>query len=125
MKYLFFIALGGAGGAVSRYLLANWAHSLWEGHLPVGTLLVNLLGSFAMGIIYVLLVEKQLIHPDWRGVLMVGFLGAFTTFSTFSLEAIILIEAGDLAHATAYAVGSALFCILAAGGAIHLTRVLI
>ena len=59
MKYLLFIALGGASGAVARYLLAGWAHSLWEGRLPVGTLLVNVLGSFAIGIVYVLLVEKQ------------------------------------------------------------------
>lgn len=83
MKYLLFIALGGASGAVSRYLLSTWAHSLWEGTYPVGTLLVNALGSFGIGIVYVLLVEKELIHQDWRGVLMVGFLGAFTTFSTF------------------------------------------
>jgi CrcB protein len=124
MKYLLFIALGGASGAVSRYLLATWAHGLWEGKLPVGTLLVNMLGSFAIGIIYVLLVERQLIHPDWRGVLMVGFLGAFTTFSTFSLETISLLEAGHIAHAMAYMVGSAILCVVMTGVAIQLTRML-
>jgi CrcB protein len=125
MKYLLFIALGGASGAVSRYLLATWAHGLWEGKLPVGTLLVNMLGSFAIGIIYVLLVERQLIHPDWRGVLMVGFLGAFTTFSTFSLETITLLEAGHIAHAMAYMLGSAILCVVMAGVAIQLTRLLV
>jgi CrcB protein len=125
MKYLLFIALGGASGAVSRYLLANWAHGLWEGKIPVGTLLVNMLGSFAIGVIYVLLVERQFIHPDWRGVLMVGFLGAFTTFSTFSLETISLFEAGHLAHGAAYMLGSAVLCVIMAGAAIGLTRILV
>ena len=52
MKFLIFIALGGAGGAVSRYVLATWVHGLWEGRLPVGTLLVNVVGSFAIGIVF-------------------------------------------------------------------------
>ncbi len=124
MKYLLFIALGGAGGAVSRYLLATWVHSMWEGHLPVGTLLVNIVGSFAIGVIFVC-VEQQVIHPDWRGVLMVGFLGAFTTFSTFSLETIGLFEAGHLLHAVGYMLASATCCVLAAGLAIQLTRQLL
>ena len=122
MKFLLFIALGGATGAVSRYLLATWAHGLWEGKMPVGTLMVNMLGSFAIGIVYVLVVERQIIHPDWRGVLMVGFLGAFTTFSTFSLETISLMEAGHIAHALVYMLGSAILCVVMAGTAIQLTR---
>ena len=125
MKYLVFIALGGAGGAVGRYLLARWAHSLWEGHLPVGTLLVNVLGSFAIGIVYVLLVEREMLHPDWRGVLMVGFLGAFTTFSTFSLETIHLVEAGHTLHALGYMLASATLCVVMAGLAIQVTRQLV
>ena len=124
MNYLLFIAIGGASGAVARYLLAGWAHSLWEGHFPLGTLLVNVLGSFAIGIVYVLLVEKQLMHPDWRGVLMVGFLGAFTTFSTFSLEAINLLEAGQLAQALGYMLASTVLCVVMAGVGMQLTRAL-
>ena len=125
MKYLLFIALGGASGAVSRHLLANWAHAWWEGRFPVGTLLVNMLGSFAIGIAFVLIVEKQWIHADWRGVLMVGFLGAFTTFSTFSLETITLMESGHTLHALAYMLSSATFCVLMAGAAVQLTRWLV
>ena len=121
---LVFIALGGAGGAVSRYLLANWVHSLWEGHWPLGTLLVNVIGSAAIGVLFVLL-EKSLIHPDWRGVLMVGFLGAFTTFSTFSLETISLWEAGQVGHAIGYMLASAVLCVLAAGAGIYSARLVI
>ena len=122
MKYLLFIALGGASGSVARYVVATWIHERWQGHVPVGTLLVNLVGSFAIGIIFVLIVEKQIIHQDWRGVLMVGFLGAFTTFSTFSLETITLIESGHLLHALSYMFMSVAICVLAAGCAIYLTR---
>ena len=124
MKYLLFIALGGAGGAVSRYLLANWVHQLWEGRWPVGTLLVNMAGSFAIGVIFVL-IERQVIHQDWRGVLMVGFLGAFTTFSTFSLEAINMFENGHPVHALGYMAASAIICVLMAGISIQLTRALV
>ena len=125
MKYLLFIALGGASGATARYLLAGWAHRLWEGHLPVGTFLVNVLGSFTIGVLYVVLAEKQLIHQDWRGVLMVGFLGAFTTFSTFSLETITLMEAGQVATALGYMLASAVVCVAMTGAAIQLTRSLV
>ncbi len=125
MKYLVFIALGGACGSISRYLLANWMHGLWAGKFPVGTLLVNVLGSFAIGIVYVVLVERQLIHAGWRDVLMVGFLGAFTTFSTFSLETVTLFEAGHSVLAASYMIGSAVICVLMAGLAIHLTRIIV
>ena len=124
MKYLLFIALGGASGAVARYVVANWIHQLWEGHVPVGTLLVNVLGSFGIGIVFVLVVEKELLHPDWRGVLMIGFLGAFTTFSTFSLETISLLEAGHIFQALGYMLASVSLCVLAAGSAIYLARII-
>lgn len=124
MKYLLFIALGGASGAVARYVVANWIHQLWEGHVPVGTLLVNVLGSFGIGIVFVLVVEKELLHPDWRGVLMIGFLGAFTTFSTFSLETINLLETGHIFQALGYMLASVSLCVLAAGSAIYLARII-
>lgn len=125
MKYLIFIALGGATGAVSRYLLANWVHQLWEGQFPLGTLLVNALGSFAIGIVYVVVLERELMHPEWRSVLMIGFLGAFTTFSTFSLETMHLVEAGNLLQAAAYILASVALCVVLAGLAMHFTRTLI
>ncbi|TDG13866.1 fluoride efflux transporter CrcB [Seongchinamella unica] len=124
MKYLLFIALGGATGAVSRYLLSNGALALWEGKWPLGTLLVNMLGSFLIGVVFVL-IERQVLHQDWRSVLMVGFLGAFTTFSTFSLESIALFESGHTAHALGYMAVSTVSCVFMAGLSIQLTRALV
>ena len=81
-------------------------------------------GSFSIGVIFVLL-ERQILHPDWRGVLMVGFLGAFTTFSTFSLEAITLWESGHAGQALGYMLASVVLCVAGAGAAITLTRALL
>jgi CrcB protein len=122
MKYLLFVAVGGASGAVARYALALWVQRVWEGHFPLATLLINILGSFAIGLLFVLITEKELVHPDWRGVLMVGFLGAFTTFSTFSLETIVLLEAGHITHAVGYMLLSVALCVMAAGSGIVLAR---
>ncbi len=124
MNYLLLVGLGGALGAIFRYLLGSTVHALWEGAIPLGTLLVNVIGSFAIGIVFVML-ERQLIHPDWRSVLMVGFLGAFTTFSTFSLETINLIEQGLYSHAGAYVLVSTLACVTMAGAGIYLARWLV
>lgn len=124
MKYLLFIALGGAGGAVSRYLLANYIHNLTSHHIPFGTLAVNVLGSFMIGILYVLIIEKMLVHQDWRSILIVGFLGAFTTFSTFSLESINLLEQGQVTSALFYVLASVTLCIFAVWLAIVLTRLI-
>ncbi len=123
------IAAGGAAGALCRYSLVNWinsfAHSKTQwGLFPLGTLSVNVIGSFAIGIMYVLIAERMALHADWRNVAIIGFLGAFTTFSTFSLETITLLENGHLAHALLYVVSSLLVCVLAAWLAITLTRLI-
>jgi CrcB protein len=123
------IAAGGAAGALCRYGLVNWINSYahnkthW-GSFPLGTLSVNVIGSFFIGIMYVLIAERMSLHPDWRNVAMVGFLGAFTTFSTFSLETITLLENGQIGHALIYVVSSLFVCVLAAWLAIGLTRMI-
>lgn len=122
MKHLLFIAIGGALGAVARYGLGNAIHNLWSLRFPAGTFLVNVLGSFLIGVIFVLITEKGYIHPDWRSVLMVGFLGAFTTFSTFSLETVSLMESGQWVTALIYVLSSLVACVFAVAAAIMLTR---
>lgn len=122
MKHLILIALGGAGGALCRHWLVNVVGQLADSRFPYGTLLVNLIGSFFIGIMYVLITERLTLHPDWRSVAMVGFLGAFTTFSTFSLETITLLENGYYSQAGLYVTGSLLLCLVATGSAIALAR---
>lgn len=127
MKHLILIAIGGAAGALCRHGLVNIINRVNEDReswsvFPIATLSVNIIGSFCIGIMYVLIAEKLSLHPDWRSVAIVGFLGAFTTFSTFSLETINLLENGQLANALLYVVSSLIVCILAVWLAIVLTR---
>jgi CrcB protein len=122
MKSLIMIASGGAIGALCRYWLVNLINKEKLVAFSLGTISVNLIGSFCIGILFVLISEKVALHPDWRNVLMVGFLAAFTTFSTFSLETVILLERGQLASAAIY-VGSSVFIgIFACWLGITLTR---
>jgi CrcB protein len=113
VQLYFLIALGGACGAMSRYGIAQMVNTYLSAiHWPVATFAVNFTGSFAIGAVYVLITEKSALHSDWRYVLIVGFLGAFTTFSTFSLEAVSLFEAGKALLAASYMFATLASCIL-------------
>lgn len=108
------IAAGGAVGALLRFWGANWVYGLLGRGFPYGTLAVNLFGSLLMGFCYVWLVERASLGPEWRALIMVGFLGAFTTFSTFSIETMNLIEGGALLKAVLNMVLSVVLCVVAA-----------
>lgn len=108
------IAGGGAVGALMRFWVAGWVYGLLGRGFPWGTLVVNVSGSLVMGFLYVMLVERMNVAPEWRALLLVGFLGAFTTFSTFSLETLNLIEDGQLLRAMMNVLLSVVLCITAA-----------
>ena len=94
LRNLLAIAVGGALGAVLRYLVATGVQRAAGRPFPLGTLTVNVVGSLAMGLLFVLLVERAALGPEWRAALLVGLLGAFTTFSSFSIETLNLIGEG-------------------------------
>lgn len=121
---LLMIALGGASGALLRYGMTMRMQQSFSHGWPLATLGINVLGSFVIGVMYVLIVEKSQLHESWRYIAMVGFLGAFTTFSTFSLEVITLLENGQPAQAIAYIMASLILGLGACWGAIVLTRLI-
>ena len=91
----FNLIAGGMAGTVSRYLLAGFVYQVFGTHFPYGTLVVNLIGCFIIGFLASLSEEKFLLSPNARLLLMVGFCGAFTTFSTFMLETANLMKDGE------------------------------
>ncbi len=94
MNNILFVALGGSIGAVFRYLISIFMLQLFGSAFPFGTLLVNVIGSFLMGVIYALGQVSQ-VSPEIKALVGVGLLGALTTFSTFSNETLLLIQGGD------------------------------
>lgn len=122
MSQLIAIAVGGAVGSVLRFLMSGWVHS-WAGRgFPYGTLTVNVIGSLLVGFLFVVLLERLTDDSLWRAGLLIGLLGGFTTFSTFSLETVNLIEAGELGKALVSVLVSVLVCVTAAWIGMRLGR---
>ena len=119
------IAFGGAIGAVSRYWLYSAVQRLQDSGFPLGTFVVNVLGSFLIGVFFVLLAEKAQIAEQGRPIIVVGFLGGLTTFSTFSLDALLLFEQGHYNTALFYIISSIVLCLIAAFAGMQLTRVML
>jgi len=112
VNQILFIAAGGAAGALARFGLSKAVYGLFGSGFPWGTLAVNMLGSFLIGLLSVLFAERLSVSAELKAGLLVGVLGALTTFSTFSLETFGLIEQGEPGRALLNVLGNVLLCLL-------------
>ena len=123
MDYLW-VGLGGFLGANARYALSVWVVDRLGAAFPWHTLLINVSGSLAIGLIMAVLTEKLVVDPAWRLLLVVGFLGGYTTFSAYTIETLALLAEGEWLRALGYVLGSnglgllAVYLGMAAGHAV-------
>jgi len=103
---IWYVALGSAVGGVARYLLGGYFQRIFGGVFPVQTLLINISGSFLLGLILRYALESPAVSPEVRGLLTIGFCGGYTTFSTFSYETLVLLEEAEYLRAGWYVVAS-------------------
>jgi len=122
MNTVLAVAIGGAVGSVARYLAMSAIGKALFSSFPWGTFAVNVLGSFIMGVLVECFALKWSAGLATRALLTTGFLGGFTTFSTFSLDAAVLIERGELAAAAAYVVGSVVAGLIGLFLGLHVVR---
>lgn len=109
------IFLGAGLGGVLRYWVSNWTYLLLGRQFPYGTLIVNISGCFLMGLLFILIMERfDGIGSELRALLLIGLLGGYTTFSSFSIETINLFESGNWLSAIMNIVLSAMLCVIAA-----------
>jgi len=118
------IALGGAAGAATRYLVDGWVSERAGGAFPLGTLVVNLSGAFVLGLLATLALERSVLSAAVRPSLLIGFIGAYTTFSTWMLESWRLAEQGALLGALVNIGGSVVLGLVALGAGIAIGRAL-
>lgn len=108
---IIYIALGSAAGGVLRYLIGGLVQRSAGGSFPVGTLVVNITGSFLLGLLYRYAVDMPAISAEVRAMLTIGLCGGYTTFSSFSFESVRLIEDGQIGRALLYVGLSVLLCL--------------
>lgn len=110
---IFAIMIGGAIGAAMRFMVSNGVYSLLGREFPYGTLAVNIIGSFFMGLLTVMILERGDFDPLIKLAILVGFLGSFTTFSTFSMDTLALINDGALLRAFINMIANVVICVSA------------
>jgi len=112
-KHILVVAAGGALGAVLRYLNAKLFTHIFGSPLPWATLIVNVLGCFLMGLAYEYLLNKWNVSDSMRLFVMMGFLGALTTWSTFSMETVLMLHYGEYLKGLSYLFSTFILCFLA------------
>lgn len=122
MDKFILISTGAVLGANLRYWVGDWAAQRWSASLPYGTLLVNLTGSLLLGFLMTLIADRLVVDPRWRLFFAVGFLGAYTTFSTYMFESFALLEKGQWLLGLGNLLGSSLMGLLAVGAGIYLAK---
>lgn len=113
MNMILAVATGGALGATGRFLMGKMMLRLLGPGFPWGTLTVNIIGSFAIGLVVTILASRYSLSHQWQGFLVTGILGGFTTFSAFSLEVGLMLERHEVTQGAFYAMGSVVFGVLA------------
>ncbi len=116
------IALGGAIGAIARHVVVLALAGATRAGLPWGVLVANVSGCLVAGLVFVLLSERPGVDPLWRLLVAVGFLGAFTTFSAFSVDTLLLMQSGQLARAAVNVLANLVLCLGACGLGMWLAR---
>lgn len=116
------VAIGGALGAVLRFAAVGYFTPSLSDRFPLGTFIVNMLGSLLIGVAYVILVEKTALNAEWRLFFITGVLGGFTTFSAFSLEMLQLWQEGHILNAILYASSSVILGLLMAFAGMAITQ---
>lgn len=124
LKNLLFIALGGGAGSISRYLVQKFMYQWYPSSFPWGTLAANLAGCFLIGALYGLAEKGNILSPELRLLLITGFCGGFTTFSSFAYENTVLLREGDFVYLGLYIGGSVILGILATFLGIALLKIL-
>lgn len=124
MLRLFILGFAGAAGTISRYLLGGWIHQLFGAEFPYGTLVVNISGCLAVGFLGTLTEERSLLPPEIRIPLLLGFLGAFTTFSSFAYETWALFKNGEMMMAGVNILATVVICFVGLVIGVFLARLI-
>lgn len=124
LKPYLWISLGAVSGASARYCVSRWAAKLIDADFPYGTLLINITGSFLLGLFLIWTTERVLADPRWRLIIAIGFCGSYTTFSSYAFETIAYFEQGHWLLFAANILTNNLLCLAAVIGGAALARAL-